>query len=301
MSAFTFRAARGQRGVGMVEVMVAMALGAMVVLGVIQVFTTNRQTFRMQDGMAITQEAGAFAADFIARDLLRSGYDSPADADTDDSAFEWANTTDGGAGGNDRIAIVYSPEQSGDRYCTGEDATGVDLISNRYWVTDEGELFCQGAAFSGVAGVFNAVGTPQVLAENVESFQVLFGVDSHHLNVDTDGDGVGDTDCPAGLGEPTLYVPAPLAVPAITRGELACDPDTGAAQNSATVVRVVRIALLLRTENEAGALVPADRFWMVLDQRIGAPQIEPDDGRLRRLFTRTVVMRNAQDVEAADL
>jgi type IV pilus assembly protein PilW len=284
MDSFRTHIARGQRGVGMVEVMVAMVLGAMVVLGVIQVFTANRQTFRMQDGMAITQEAGTFAIDFIGRDLVRSGFDSAAASDNDDYGFEWANTTDGGVGGNDRIAIVYNPSITDGRYCTGEETGAVTSISNRYWVSDEDELMCQGAAFNGAT--YDAVGTPQVLADNVESFQILFGVDNSHGG------------CPLGLGEPTLYVPATLALPAIARGKALClDPGAGSsAQNSSTVVRTVRIALLLRTENQAGAVVAPDRTYTLLDAVVGEPDIEPDDGRLRRLFSKTVVMRIAEEV-----
>lgn len=284
MDKFRTRSARNQRGVGMVEVMVAMVLGAMVVLGVIQVFTANRQTFRMQDGMAITQESGTFAIDFIGRDLVRSGFGGAAAVGNRDYGFEWAQTTDGGAGGNDRIAIVYDPSITDRLYCTGEATGGATTISNRYWVTNDGELMCQGAEFNGAT--FTAVGTPQVLVDNVESFQVLFGMDTDHVG------------CPLGLGEPSLYLPANLAVAAITRGEVACPAAAAGSsgQNASTVVRAVRIALLLSTENQAGAIVSADRTYTVLDEEIGAPQIEPDDGRLRRLFSKTVIMRNAEEV-----
>jgi len=281
----------------MVEVMVAMALGAMVVLGVIQVFTANRQTFRMQDAMAMTQESGTFAIDYIARDLQRSGFGGAASSENDDYGFEWANTVDGGPGGNDRLAIVYDPTITNQRYCTGEDTGAATIISNRYWVNDDGELLCQGAVFNGAA--FVPAGQAQVIVDNVESFQVLFGVDTHHIDVaDTNGDGIPDQDCPLGVGEPTVYVPATLVPNVIARGKLDCPTasTTAGAQNASTIVRTVRIALLLSTENDSGAVVDPERVYSVLDEEIGAPLIEPGDGRLRRLFTKTVVMRNAEEV-----
>lgn len=300
---------RRQAGVGMVELMVSMLLGAIVVLGVIQVFTANKQTFRMQDAMALTQESGTFALDYIGRDLLRAGY--PGSVVLANSAIDFNNTSDGV---NDRLAITYDPEVSDFKFCTGEDVPVSETrISNQYWVQD-GELFCQGALETG-PNVFTPTGTAQALVDNVESFQVLYGVDLH-LALDTTAPGA----CPPGEApavpsgsvaagrlpdsspaEPTAYVPAGTLAAARNWSNGTTNPDGAClvTLDDLAMLRTVRIALLVRSEDPTGAVVPADRTFSVLDQVAGAGEfidIAPDDGRMRRLFTKTVSLRNVQEV-----
>lgn len=285
-------AARLQRGIGMVELMVAMVLGALVVIGVIQVFTANRQTFRMQDAMAMTQESGTFAVDFIARDIERAGSEDAAHNNSDKTvnnvAFDWVNATDNlGGTGNDRLAVVYASGVTNGLFCNGEAAVST-VISNQYWVNDNNELVCQGANL--VGNNFVLTGTPQVLVDNVESFQVLYGVDTRHPPT-------APAACDGLSGEPTAYIRSNLVLNAITRGQLACPAatDPRVAIYAAQVVRTVRIGLLLRTPNPSGTVTDATRTYTVLDRVVGAPAIDPGDGRLRRLFTKTVLLRNAQD------
>lgn len=285
------RLARLQRGVGMVELLVAMVLGALVVIGIIQIFSANRQTFRMQDAMALTQETGTFAIDFISRDLLKAGYPGfPSSID----AFDWDSTLDGGPGGNDQLAVTYSPAASNSRFCTGEATGEAYRISNRYWVVD-GQLLCQGAVQLTADDPYTLVGTAQVLADNVESFQILFGVDLHLDRDPAFTPAAGPCDDPQA---PTAYVTADLVDDAITRGAnnpavlLCAAGQPLKPMDQLEVVRSVRIALLMATESPSDVVVPPGKTYTVLDESVGAPLIEPDDGRLRRLFTKTISLRN---------
>lgn len=271
--------------------MVAMALGALVVAAVVQIFSANKQTFRMQDAMSLTQEGGTYALDFIARDLLRAGFPGyPNSA----RAFDWPNTQNDvvtAAGTQDTLAVVYAPQVAGETFCTGEGVGAATLISNRYWVERNAdginELRCRGAVSNG-AGGFDPVGTAQVLVDNVESFQVLYGVDLEH-NPDP---AVAAGACPASAAQPTAYIRATQIANALIRG--AAPPPDCLAMSELQVVRSVRIALLLRTPNDAGAVVPAGLTYTVLEQIV--PQPVPADGRLRRLFTKTVALRNVEEI-----
>lgn len=282
--------ARRIRGVGLVELMIAMLLGALVVVAVIQIFSANKQTFRMQDAMSMTQEGGTYALDFIARDLLRAGFPGYPTAS---QAFDWANTQNDvvtAAGTNDTLAVVYAPQVSGETYCTGESVGAATLISNRYWVAPNADginaLWCRGAA-ANAAGGFDLAGTAQVLVDNVESFQVLFGVDLEHNPDPAAGGGA----CPASPAQPTAYIRASDMANAILWG--AAPPPDCLATSQLQLVRSVRIALLVRTPNDAGAVVPAGLSYTVLDRVVGQPV--PADGRLRRLFTKTVALRNVEE------
>lgn len=290
------------RGVGLVELMIAMLLGALVVVAVIQIFSANKQTFRMQDAMSMTQEGGTYALDFIARDLLRAGFPGYPTAT---QAFDRLNTLNDvvtAAGTNDTLAVVYAPQVSGDTFCTGESVGAATLISNRYWVernddTGINELRCRGAV-ANAAGGFDLTGTAQVLVDNVESFQVLYGVDLEHNR-----DPASLVGCQVSAAQPTAYITAaqlqaaidnggtPLTPPAVSPPP---PPPNCAAMNEMQVIRSVRIALLLRTPNDAGAVVPAGLTYTVLEQIV--PQPVPADGRLRRLFTKTVALRNVEEI-----
>ena len=63
-----------QRGVTLVELMVAMLLGLVLVAGTIQIFSGNRITYEFTDGLARIQENSRFTLDHIAHNARMSGY-----------------------------------------------------------------------------------------------------------------------------------------------------------------------------------------------------------------------------------
>lgn len=66
--------AHPQRGVSLVELMIALVIGLLLVGGLIQVYLTSKQSYNAQEQVARMQESGRFAVDLIARDLRRAGY-----------------------------------------------------------------------------------------------------------------------------------------------------------------------------------------------------------------------------------
>lgn len=60
---------RRQQGLTLVELMVALVLGMLVMAGVIQLFIANKETYRVQDGLARVQEAGRFAVYMLSTDI----------------------------------------------------------------------------------------------------------------------------------------------------------------------------------------------------------------------------------------
>lgn len=65
---------RHQRGLTLVELMIAMLLGLFLVGGLLQIFISSKQTYRMQEGLSRLQENGRFALDFITRDIRMAGF-----------------------------------------------------------------------------------------------------------------------------------------------------------------------------------------------------------------------------------
>lgn len=90
-----------QRGVGIVELMVAMALGLFLVGGALSVFVSNQQAYRTNEQLSRMQESGRTAVELMARKVREAGG-SPcgrnlptANVINNPSTHWWANWGDG--------------------------------------------------------------------------------------------------------------------------------------------------------------------------------------------------------------
>lgn len=86
-----------QRGISLVEVMVAMTIGIFLSIGAVNVYLTNSRGYVENEEMARMQENGRFALRFLARELSMSGFLSGVEPEnvtpfavTGDCATNWA-------------------------------------------------------------------------------------------------------------------------------------------------------------------------------------------------------------------
>jgi type IV pilus assembly protein PilW len=63
-----------QFGVSLIELMVALAIGSLLVLGLVEVFAASRTAYQLSEGMARVQENARFAVDYLQRDLRMAGH-----------------------------------------------------------------------------------------------------------------------------------------------------------------------------------------------------------------------------------
>jgi len=68
------RPVRFQAGLSLIELMIAMALSLLLMLGVLQIFLSSKQTYTANSALTHVQESGRFAMDFITYDLRNAGY-----------------------------------------------------------------------------------------------------------------------------------------------------------------------------------------------------------------------------------
>lgn len=61
-------------GLSLIELMVALAIGTILVLGLVQVFSASRAAYQMSEGIARVQENARFAMDFLQRDIRMAGH-----------------------------------------------------------------------------------------------------------------------------------------------------------------------------------------------------------------------------------
>ena len=63
-----------QRGLSLLEIMIALLISVFLLLGVIQTFINAQTTYRLQESMSRMQESGSLALEIIGRDLRATGY-----------------------------------------------------------------------------------------------------------------------------------------------------------------------------------------------------------------------------------
>lgn len=69
-----FQSTRYQRGLTLVEILVALVISAFLMAGVIQLFIGSKQTYRSHDALSRIQENGRFALEAMSRDIRAAGY-----------------------------------------------------------------------------------------------------------------------------------------------------------------------------------------------------------------------------------
>ena len=149
-----------QTGMTLIEIMIAMLIGAFLLGGVIQIFIGSKQTNRMQEGLSRLQENGRFALDFLAKDIRMAGY---RECLTFTVPTPITGTNDTGLNSSDTITIQLS---------TG--ACGANVVSTIAYSVQNGA--------GGQPALFkrNDAAAAQELVEGIENMQILYGVDTNN-------------------------------------------------------------------------------------------------------------------------
>jgi type IV pilus assembly protein PilW len=175
-----FRAfSRNQRGLSLVELMVAMAISSFLILGVTQIYLDNKRNYLYQQGQGENLENGRFALMLIGERLAKAGYRRnpalpmdmafPADSDGDctfaaGQAVVRMNAT--------TLCLRYQPRDENETNCLGNAFPGSSDLNKPYdndnptdFNTDEimverltlegGSLKCEGQELvSNIAGLY---------------------------------------------------------------------------------------------------------------------------------------------------
>lgn len=146
-----------QSGFSLIEVLIAMVLGLVVILGVINVFVSSNHSTKFNDGLREMQENGRHAVFVMQVAIRQAGFT------TDRSVIllpiKLANSS------SNKISIRSQSE----RDCTGGNTDAVDGVAiNEYYLDeDTNQVLCQGN-----------VGTePMALIDGVEALRFMYGLD----------------------------------------------------------------------------------------------------------------------------
>lgn len=256
-----------QKGFTLIELVVALSLGMLVTLAATQIFMTNQNTFNAQRGTVDMSANGRIALDQLARSVRQAGYGflnttrvaiptSAAQTVQGTLVSGDAASVVGGFGPNsDQLVVQYMAAEG------GVDCEGT-AVARDGWVTERYFLLQDTDAVPGLACDGNdpqQVGT--VLARGVENFQILLGVDS-----------VADT-----YAAVTQY----LTVAAYN-----------ALAGTLPPILSIRVGMLVRSEQPVPDMPAVENPIYVLQDVIQVDDL-PKDRRLRRVFTSTIGINNA--------
>jgi type IV pilus assembly protein PilW len=256
-----------QRGLTLIELMVALTIGLIIMWGIIQIFTANKQSYATLEGASRLQENGQFTLSFMTQQIRQAGYypkpildiDAPKNGAVkdlvtnrrdDQEFFAFGPTdvlvgTDGANNASDSITVAYYTDTT-------------DCVGNNPQVAALPKQAGLGAAIAtnffeirqGAAGRNSLFCNNTEIAEGVENMQILYGED-------TNGDGIVD-----------FY-------------------QSQSQVNNMGNVLTIKIAMLVASINE----VSTDKdnaTYDLLDVQVGPF----DDRRIRRVFSTTIKLNN---------
>lgn len=250
---------RAQRGLSLVELMVAMAISSFLILGVTQIYIDNKRNYLFQQGQSENQENGRYALMMLDQYLKKTGYRRRPDIAMED-------------------AFPASPPESGCTFTAGQTITRLSesAICIRYQPRDAAELDCQGN------GLQNATKTAIALPYTTSPETIVQQI---ALNAN------GQLTCVRN-GVPATLLDGVAAV----RFDFGVGPATGREVTSFTnepgageVIRTVRYSLLMKSSQggvSQGISSKAYSEWY------GDEAEEPADGTLYQIASSTSALRN---------
>ena len=180
-----------QTGMTLIEIMIALLIGAFLIGGVLEIFINSKQTYRMQENLSRLQENGRSAINFISKDIRMTGYWgclNPSSPDTDIAGINNnATVGDDIDDGTDKITLKGAFVQAVTRTCgTAVVTTAAFYIHANSTIT---------YTINNAVLYQNTNSQNNSLVEGIQDMQILYGVD-------TDLSGTAD------YGTPNFYVTA---------------------------------------------------------------------------------------------
>jgi len=173
-----------QKGLSLVELLIAMALGLLLTAGALQMMLASQNIYQTTDTLSRIQENGRFALNFLTKDIRMAGHNTTEDISANgkvfwDGACDASNpcTVNGAGNASDQIGVLMDP--SNDRDCQGNNVGENQVIVNVYSIADlDGDLvnslYCHSFDLSTNDWVLNS--QPQPLVDGVENMQILYGI-----------------------------------------------------------------------------------------------------------------------------
>lgn len=157
-----------QHGLTLIEIMVAMTIGLIILIGVGTVFLSSLRTYRIQEDSARLQESGRYALEAIGRSVRQAGFSNMPISGDMFAGFAGV-PVNGTNAATDTITLQYDG-LAGDRDCEGTQLAVNAVVTETYSLNANNELVCDG---------IDAGNAAQPLVGNVFDMQILYGIDTN--------------------------------------------------------------------------------------------------------------------------
>ena len=242
-----------QRGLTLLELLVAITLGLAVVTGTIQIYLGTSQTYRVQEAQSRIQENGRYALEVLNREIRMVGFGGST------------MPIQGYADDDDDFPVSFGSD-SGDRV----EQTEAIVVSYVFNSINESFQFYIGKSVSGNST--SLYQSTQELIEHVEDMRILYGVDTNNDR------------------RVNRYCVAPPATPPATPPCVVTDWERVVAVRISLLLASPPPPSP-RVINEAQTVFFPSEDVVGGDLVSGIP-VTFDDGRLRQVFSTTIGIRN---------
>ncbi len=267
-------------GFTLVELMVALALSTILLFGMVQMFAGMKNSYRFQEAAARVQENGRIGIEFITRQTRLAGFLQPVWDDPQAGYFPiTGNSVDGGLAANDTLQLMYQDDQDCLGVANGA-ANHPETQQPQTWykrvtfsVNNNNELIWS-CEYGASVGIMAFQVTTEVIIEGVDSFQIIYGV---------------DTDLPSDFGINSWKLASAIdpRTSVCLQSRFRCESVAGLAGAMTNGVPIsIQVGLLLRSPDIASGI--DNTAFTVLDQPVAAA----NDSFFRQLFTTTINLRN---------
>ncbi len=233
-----------QAGLSLVELMLAMAVGLLLMAFVVQAFVANKATSRFNEGLSEIQEGGRYGIDLLRGEIRMSAY--RLDPSTPPLANPLGGTDNDGPNNSDSLVVSYEGRVAVDMDCAGNPVAAPGLITNNFnlqvGANNRPALFCSDGA-----------GNDVEILPGVDNLQFEYGVDLSN-------DGAANVYLPAGAADMSRVVSVRVAMLLATEDGVGSntdnrvytllDPDQPVGPfNDQRLRRVFSLTVVIRNDN----------------------------------------------------
>jgi type IV pilus assembly protein PilW len=268
------------RGMTIIELMVAMVLGLLLTAIIITMFSSAKASYRLQDGLTRIQEDGRVAVTLIGEEVRKAGFRKPV---WNDPKNGYSPITDGSvngaSNGNDTLQFMYMSDTD----CTGavnatidpETTEPVADYKQMTFAVDGNGTLLWSCAFGTQPDNLAVQSANQPVIDGVESFQVLYGVDTDFppdfsINAWTTVDNI----------EPKASV--------CMQSQYLCESGGYLSDMLSGVPVAIKLAVLIASPESAEGTTTSQTF-NVLDVPV---TVSDSDQLMRKVYTTTITLRN---------
>lgn len=171
------------RGYSMIELMVAMTLSLLLLGVILAMFISSKNTNILQDGLTRVQEDGRIALRLMADEVRKAGFRKPVWNDPDNGYTPLtAASSNGTNGASDTLQFMYMDDVD----CNGTQNIAMDpetfepraQYKRVTFSVDNEQNLLWNCEYGRTPGELVLQSSDQTVIDNVESFQVLYGIDT---------------------------------------------------------------------------------------------------------------------------